>query len=229
MKVASPSSGAVAERVLEILGTGFSPIIARSILRAAMKQAGISAARLEREGVTARLLTGLNRGLRMHTRDRELRRTCGRQLEALVGGGRPAGPELGAEQIRVDSEQDIVAARHKARLLAADLGFDGTTRIKIVTTVSELARNMFRYAGGGSLHLRSISHPRRGLQVIAEDEGPGIADLDTVLAGRYQSRTGMGMGLLGCKRLMDEFEVRTGPEGTRVSAHKFLSERGVRR
>jgi serine/threonine-protein kinase RsbT len=82
---------------------------------------------------------------------------------------------------------------------------------------------MFRYAGGGVVEIEALVAPRAGVSVVARDEGPGIADLGHVLSGAYRSRTGLGKGLLGCKRIMDAFEVDTGAgRGTTVTVRKFL-------
>jgi serine/threonine-protein kinase RsbT len=215
-------SAQVADSILAALGEHFSAIIARSILRSALSQAGVSPSRLEQRGVDRELLDRLVRGLRMYASDASTRETAIRGLERLYASSRAPTPET--VDLEIATEDDIVTARQQVRLLAAELGFDGTTRIKIATAVSELARNMYRYAGGGHIQLRSVVGARRGLHVVAEDHGPGIPNIELVLSGHYQSKTGMGLGLLGCRRLMDEFEVETGAEGTRVSAQKYLTQ-----
>ena len=81
---------------------------------------------------------------------------------------------------------------------------------------------MFRYAGGGRINIRPFVVPKRGIHITAVDDGPGIPNLEHVLSGSYQSKTGMGLGLLACKRLMDEFEIETNSSGTRISTRKYL-------
>jgi serine/threonine-protein kinase RsbT len=219
-------SGALADAIVEALEVDFSLIIARSILRSALHRVGVSQRQLERRGMDNALLEALCRGTRMYAKDARVRRQCSQRLRGLALGAGPSSAAAPSEEgeLRITTEDDIVAARQKARLLATQLGFGTTTRIKIATAVSELARNMYRYAGGGSLSMTPVDRPRHGLRILAEDRGPGIPNLDEILAGDYRSRTGMGLGILGCKRLMDEFEIHSSSEGTRVVAHKFVSE-----
>ena len=110
-------------------------------------------------------------------------------------------------------EQDVVLVRQRARQLAALLGFDTQDQARIATSVSEIARNAFAYAGGG---LVSFSVGATAYVIGVADHGPGIADLDAILEGRYQSTTGMGLGIVGARRLMDGFEISSGPGGTTV-------------
>jgi signal transduction histidine kinase/CheY-like chemotaxis protein len=114
-------------------------------------------------------------------------------------------------------ENDIVLARQKARTIAAALKFDPQDQTRIATAVSEIARNTFQYGGGGRAEFRLESHPEPMLTVTLRDQGKGIRNLSEILEGRYVSRTGMGMGLVGAKRLMDYFHVETQPDqGTTV-------------
>ena len=107
--------------------------------------------------------------------------------------------------------------------MAAAFGFDSTEQIKIVTAVSELSRNIHSYVGEGEIILRAPPDGQRGIEIVALDDGPGIPNLDEILAGDYKSKSGMGLGLRGCKRLMTNFEVQTSPEaGTRVTMTKIL-------
>ncbi len=125
-------------------------------------------------------------------------------------------------------EQDVVVARQRARRAAELLGFDPQEQVRIATAVSEIARNAFRYAGGGEVEFRVEGDPpRQALRVRVADRGPGIADLPAVLEGRYRSSTGMGMGIAGTRRLMDHFRVapRDGG-GTEVEFGKPLPGRG---
>lgn len=133
-----------------------------------------------------------------------------------------AAPSLCALELRADA--DVVAARQRAREVAAHLGLDGQDQVRFATAVSEVARNAVRYAGGGRIELDVEGEP--GTQAVVarvSDSGPGIPHLDEVLQGRYASRTGMGMGLIGTRRLMDRFDVRTAPgSGTTVELAKRL-------
>lgn len=128
--------------------------------------------------------------------------------------------------VRVRHEHDIVGARQRARQIAAALGFDTAEQVRVATAVSELARNAFMYAGGGTVEycVEGTIAPQL-LIITVSDKGPGIDRLDDVLAGRYRSETGMGLGIVGSRRLMDQFEITSAPGGTRVSVKKLLPRR----
>jgi signal transduction histidine kinase/DNA-binding response OmpR family regulator len=128
--------------------------------------------------------------------------------------------------VRIHHEHDIVAARQRARQIAGALGFDATEQTRIATAVSEIARNAYAYAGGGRVEYSVDGEtPPQLLIVTVSDKGNGIANLDDVLAGRYRSRTGMGLGIVGTRRLMDHFAVQSGPSGTTVTLKKILPRR----
>jgi len=112
--------------------------------------------------------------------------------------------------IAIRDEQDVVAVRQRARQVAEQLGFDGQDQTRLATAVSEIARNAFMYAGGGTVEiaLEGRQAPQR-LIVRVSDRGPGIRDLDAILAGQYRSATGMGIGMQGARRLVDHFDVTT--------------------
>ncbi|HUR79644.1 MAG TPA: ATP-binding protein [Thermoanaerobaculia bacterium] len=125
--------------------------------------------------------------------------------------------------IALHFEYDLVAARRRARQVAALLGYDDQDQTRIATVASEIARNALRYAGGGRIEFGIDS--RDGLDFLCmtvSDRGPGIASLDEVLSGRYQSTTGMGIGLVGARRLMDDLQINTSPGGTIVLMKKRL-------
>ncbi|MGH7367004.1 MAG: ATP-binding protein [Candidatus Rokuibacteriota bacterium] len=124
-------------------------------------------------------------------------------------------------------EQDVVAVRQRARQVAARTGFDGQDQTRIATAVSEIARNAFMYAGGGKVEiLVEGRHAPQLLVVRVSDQGPGIRDLEAVLSGRYRSPTGMGVGMLGARRLVDHFDVvSTRGAGTTVTLGKLFSRR----
>ena len=124
-------------------------------------------------------------------------------------------------------EQDVVAVRQKARQVAAAVGFDGQDQTRIATAISELARNAFMYARGGAVEFLVEGQGSPQILVIrVSDRGPGIADVDAVLSGRYRSRTGMGLGMAGARRLVDRFEVTSSPgQGTTVMVGKLFSRR----
>jgi signal transduction histidine kinase/DNA-binding response OmpR family regulator len=124
-------------------------------------------------------------------------------------------------------EQDVVVARQRARQISSQLGFDGQDQTRIATAVSEIARNAYRYAGGGKVEFTLDGDTAPQLLVVkVSDKGPGIADVTHVLSGQYRSSTGMGIGLIGAHRLMDRVEIRTAPgQGTDVTLRKILPPR----
>ena len=128
--------------------------------------------------------------------------------------------------LRINYEEDVVTARQRAAQVAAALGFDQSEQTRIATAVSEIVRNAFRYAHGGDaeFHVTGDSSPQI-LEVIVRDTGRGIPHLDHVLSGQYKSTTGMGMGLVGTRRLMDRFHIQSTDSGTTVSMAKFLPKR----
>ena len=129
--------------------------------------------------------------------------------------------------VAIQYEQDVVVARQRARQIAALVGFDGQDQTRIATAVSEIARNAFRYAGGGRVEFTlDGDSPPQVLAVKISDKGPGIADVAHILSGRYRSSTGMGIGLIGAHRLMDRVEIRTARgAGTDVTLRRILPPR----
>src|SRR5215218_6808214 len=128
--------------------------------------------------------------------------------------------------LAIQHDQDVVTSRNRAAAVGQLLGFDISEQTRVATAVSEIVRNGFRYARGTSVTFAvdEEAKPQR-LVVRVSDEGPGIEQLEDVLAGRYQSATGMGMGIVGARRLMDGFSIQTSPAGTTVVLEKFLSPR----
>ena len=127
--------------------------------------------------------------------------------------------------VRVTSDRDIVASRESGRKLAREIGFEGIDLVIIATAISEIARNIVSYAGSGSLELSTVEDGHRhGIEVVARDEGPGIADIELAMQEGYSTGGGLGMGLPGSKRIMDELTVESAPgKGTTVTMRKWLS------
>ena len=123
-----------------------------------------------------------------------------------------------SETLPLRAATDIVIVRQTARRWAAEQGLSLVDQTKLVTAVSELARNTVEYGGGGTAKLERISEPaRRGVRITFEDHGPGIPDITLALTDGYTSGRGMGLGLGGSRRLVNEFDIRsTVGEGTRV-------------
>ncbi|HLX23607.1 MAG TPA: ATP-binding protein [Usitatibacter sp.] len=123
-------------------------------------------------------------------------------------------------------QADLVGARQRARDIAALLGFDVRQQTSIATSVSEIARNAFRYAGGGKVEFEVEGQTAPQLLVVrVSDDGPGIGNLDEVMDGTYRSQTGMGIGLIGSRRLMDRWEINSVPgRGTVVTLGKLLPD-----
>ncbi len=124
-------------------------------------------------------------------------------------------------------ESDVVSARGRARQIAAGLGFDEQDQTRIATSVSELARNAFQYAGGGKVEYLIEGEGRPQLFVVRiSDQGPGIIDVNAVLEGRYKSPTGLGLGIIGARRLMDALTIDSQPgSGTTIWVKKNLPPR----
>ncbi|WP_395746960.1 ATP-binding protein [Prosthecobacter sp.] len=140
--------------------------------------------------------------------------------------------------VEIRTEPDIVACRQQARHLAATLGFDTQTQVRIATSVSEIARNAFQYAGGGAARFRvetdtsgRLRHNLRQQSLVIEiqDQGPGIQNLSTVLGGGYKSATGLGLGILGARRLMDQVDIETHSSGSTVTMRKNLAPNVTRK
>src|SRR3954469_1948765 len=114
--------------------------------------------------------------------------------------------------LTIQHDQDVVNARNRAATLGQLLGFDTSEQTRVATAVSEIVRNGFRYARGTEVtfSVQEETKPQR-LLVRVTDQGPGIEHLDDVLAGRYHSDTGMGMGIVGARRLMDGFSIQSSP------------------
>jgi serine/threonine-protein kinase RsbT len=130
------------------------------------------------------------------------------------------------ERVLIRGEDDIVASRQRAREVARGLGFGVVDQSRIATAVSELARNVVRYAtdGHGEVTIRELPAEARpvGIEIVVADAGPGIADLDEAMRDGFTSGGGLGMGLPGTKRLMDEMHVASGAgQGTIITIRKW--------
>src|SRR5438552_10323565 len=136
---------------------------------------------------------------------------------------REAGPRA-ESVVPISSSADIVTARQRGRALAAGLGFSGSDLTVIATAISELARNIIEYATTGEIVLgQGRQDGRPGIVIVARDEGPGIPDVTRALTAGYSTGPGLGLGLPGVRRLMDEFDIASRPgQGTTVTVRKWL-------
>ena len=157
----------------------------------------------------------------------------GERRRAAASAGRPAAPHAKGQaeedvaretSIPVRSDADVVSARQKGRELAAALGFGPTDLTLIATAISELARNIVVYAKRGQVILKGIEERgKRGIMMVARDEGPGIPNVAQALQSGFSTSGGLGLGLPGVRRLTDEFDIQSAAgRGTTVTVKKWL-------
>jgi len=129
----------------------------------------------------------------------------------------------GEIRVAINSDQDIVSARQKGRVMANEIGFSTGDATLVATAISELARNIVSYASKGQITLKVVNGlNRQGISVIASDDGPGITDIRQALRDGYSTSGSLGLGLPGVRRLMDEFEISSQPgQGTTVTVKKW--------
>jgi serine/threonine-protein kinase RsbT len=122
------------------------------------------------------------------------------------------------ETMPINSSEDVVRIRQRVRAHAIDIGMSLVDQTKFVTAASEIARNTLDYGGGGRVRIERIENgARRGLRLVFEDEGPGIADVNAALVEGFTTGGGLGLGLSGARRLSNEFEIKSAPgKGTQV-------------
>jgi serine/threonine-protein kinase RsbT len=187
------------------------------MLQKALRERNLTPERFK-DGDAYKICPLLQRGMSLfvaeHERDRAVR-----ALQELCERTQP-----GAEPCRINiySENDISVVRNEARRICEEVGAGSYTIQKVTTIVSELARNIVSYAKSGTLEIVPITGQGRRIILRAADAGPGIPNLELVLSGRYRSKTGLGRGLLGTKRLADHFDVATAATGTLVVAEVLL-------
>jgi len=129
-------------------------------------------------------------------------------------------------RIRIKADVDIMSARHSSRTMSAKLGFSPLDQTLIATAISELARNILQNAGHGEIIITPIEEGTKvGVKVVVRDEGPGIPDIERAMEDGYSTTNGLGLGLPGSKRLMDEFEIvsKIG-KGTKITMCKWKTE-----
>lgn len=175
------------------------------------------------------VLLALSSGDRRRQRDVDAGRhlleceLCASLSEPLLERGQRSGAEV---RIPVRTDSDVVTARQRVRELAGQVDFSRTDLTVIATAVSEVVRNIVRFAGSGEILVELLEQPRAGVRVVARDAGPGIADVQRALTDGYSTYRGLGLGLPGCRRLMDEFTVVSElGRGTTVTMTKWRQER----
>lgn len=127
-------------------------------------------------------------------------------------------------QIAIKTEEDIVVSRSAAKEMAKEIGFGIVDQTKIMTAISEIIRNVIKYADEGVLQIRIVREgDKQGIEIDCADSGPGIDDIDQALEDGYSTSGSLGMGLPGSKRLMDDFTIESHKgQGTHVVARKWL-------
>lgn len=130
---------------------------------------------------------------------------------------------LSRQEMKIDTEDDVVLVRRRARELAQKRGFDPFATAAITTATSELTRNVIMHAGRGTALIEEVDDGQRGgLRLTFRDDGPGIADIDRVMVGGYSTSRSLGLGLSGSKRLVDEFKIESRPgAGTCICITKW--------
>jgi len=199
--------------LLEVLSRYMSPILARSVLGRAMNKAGVSSDRVTPADLN-RIIPLLEDGARLFV-DPSRHASLRRDLASLQDND-PV--DIEERRIPIRTERDISTARTAAREMVERMGGRPLIAQRVATAVSELSRNIVSYTPGGEIELLRVKTPKRAIIVRATDQGTGIRNLDQILAGKYKSTTGLGVGIAGTRRLADRFEIETGPSGTRIEA-----------
>jgi serine/threonine-protein kinase RsbT len=209
-------------KLVDALRDEVGAILAKSIVTLAVSRSRVNVEQLLPHD-RKRLAAEFERGCQLFVRDEPRRQRCLRQLTDLFAAQEPHAPPREQTIIDLTSESDIVKARGLGRDRCRAIGFTGAVQIKVATAISELARNVMQYAGEGRVTINTIAGGRTGIEVIVQDEGPGIEDLDRILAGDFSSKSGMGIGIVGTRNLMDECDISTAiGKGTVVTVRKYL-------
>lgn len=198
------------KQIMEVLLRYLSPVNAEGTLQRSIKESGLRPDALT-YGDVGRVVPNLERRIRLYLDPVRHPRLWAELAE--IGGERPSRR---SRTVVVKIEADISVARRVAKEICEGAGARSFVIHKVVTIVSELARNIVHYTPGGTIEIGVIREMPPRISVLASDSGPGILNLDEIMSGNYKSRTGMGRGLFGTKRLADRFKINPGPPGTRV-------------
>jgi len=206
------------DQLSEAMRRYLSPVNAHAILRQVVLDCRKTPAGLARADLTA-ILPKLDRAVSFFLEPAQ-RAALRREVE-LLGGGNAATSDAVAKPrahtVRIKNEADISEARAVAKRLCVELNARPLQAHKVAIAVSELARNIVSYTPGGQIELVPQSAPP-AITIISTDTGQGIPNLAEIMSGAYRSKTGLGLGILGTKRLADKFDIHTGDRGTRIEA-----------
>jgi serine/threonine-protein kinase RsbT len=213
----------IEKKIFETLRPFLGDILSKSMIKLSVVKAHIDVEQYAPEDREP-LLTSLKVGLETFIKSDSRREQCSRKLEKLLAAYEaPSTKTDDTIEMGVKEESDIVRIRIAGRTLSADIGFSLTDQTKITTVISELARNIVLYAGTGTITISRLTGNPVGVEIIACDQGPGIAEVERIMNGKYKSRSGMGMGLIGSKNLMDDFDLESEVgKGTTVKVRKYL-------
>jgi len=205
-------------KVVAVLSTYVSRLNAEGALGAALRRRGISSSDMRLEHVP-QLVPDLQRAIKLFG-SVDPTRLRNELLSIASQGSRATLPPVATvpavRRVEIRSEDDIVVARRETRELCEFLGAGSFATQRVATVVAELARNIVAYTPGGTIELESKAKDKRLVCIRARDRGRGISNLQEIMSGRYRSATGLGLGLLGTKRLSESFNVKTGPTGTEI-------------
>ncbi len=201
--------------LLQVLSAYMSPILARSVLSRSLRRCGLTPGTLERTELR-RVAQALETGSRLFVDPGKLA-----QLQEQLRRLSDPAEDIRPVDLPIHDEDDIGEARRASWSLCDQMGADRFARQKLTTIVSELARNLVHYAREGRLQIRIEPEAKRAY-VTSTDSGPGIPNLEEIMSGRYRSKTGLGAGLRGIKRLSLKFDIDTKESGTRVEAEVQL-------
>jgi serine/threonine-protein kinase RsbT len=204
------------EQILRVLLGHLSAMNAEGLLVRAMREADIAPERFTLDDLTD-LAPSIERRARLYVDPSRLSRLRS-EIAALIADR----PSRRSRIMPVRHEADISTARIAAKGVCEVAGARSFVSHKVATIVSELARNIVHYTPGGTIELSVHRETPMRFTIVAVDQGPGISNLSEVLAGRYRSKTGLGRGLLGAKRLSDRFQIDSGPQGTRIEIEVHL-------
>lgn len=204
------------EAIQSVLSKYLSPLNARGVLNRALSRANLTRHQMD-DGNVAQVLGNIERAIRLFVEPGELV-NLEKDLRELTGSS-PAPESI---RLPVDNEGDIVRARAAGRLMCEQLRASPFSIQKVATIVSELARNIVSYTKGGHIELAPKGGNPSRVLIVAADRGPGIDDLERIMSGKYRSKTGLGLGIVGSKRLADRFDIQSNRKGTTVEAEVFL-------